>query len=95
MKAPQLEVKQSNLFIRPIFSDERKVRAFTPREEEVVRLLMEGLTDHEIARRMFISSYTVKVYMRTIKYNLGVSSRLDIIIFELGRRSLKARLNAS
>jgi DNA-binding CsgD family transcriptional regulator len=51
----------------------------TPREQETVELLFEGLTSKEIANRMKISPNTVKVFLRLVMVKLGVSTRSGII----------------
>jgi non-specific serine/threonine protein kinase len=45
------------------------------RELEVVRLLVEGLSDREIGERLFISQYTVSRHVAGILNKLGVNSR--------------------
>jgi DNA-binding CsgD family transcriptional regulator len=45
------------------------------REVEVLRLVAEGLTDTEVAERLFISPRTVGQHLRSIYNKLGVSSR--------------------
>jgi predicted ATPase/DNA-binding CsgD family transcriptional regulator len=47
----------------------------TRRELEVLRLLVEGLSDREIAERLFISPYTVMRHVAGILGKLGVPSR--------------------
>jgi DNA-binding NarL/FixJ family response regulator len=47
----------------------------TPREAEVLRLLAEGMTDHEIGARLSISRNTVASHTRAIYGKLGVTTR--------------------
>jgi DNA-binding CsgD family transcriptional regulator len=51
----------------------------TPREQEAVELLFEGLTSKEIASRMKISPNTVKVFLRLVMVKMGVSTRSGIV----------------
>ena len=45
------------------------------REVEVLRLVAEGLTDAQVAARLFLSPYTVKAHLRTIYGKLDAPSR--------------------
>jgi DNA-binding CsgD family transcriptional regulator/tetratricopeptide (TPR) repeat protein len=47
----------------------------TPREQEVLALLTEGLPDREISRRLFISERTVHHHVSAVLAKIGVSSR--------------------
>jgi DNA-binding NarL/FixJ family response regulator len=47
----------------------------TTREVEVLRLVAEGLTDAEVAARLFLSPRTVSTHLRAIYGKLDVSSR--------------------
>jgi len=49
----------------------------TPRESEVHELLAQGLTNEEIAKRLYISLSTTKVHVKHIYEKLGVRSRLE------------------
>jgi ATP/maltotriose-dependent transcriptional regulator MalT len=49
----------------------------SPRETEVFQLLGEGLSNRDIAQRLFISEVTVKVHVRRIFEKLGVRSRTE------------------
>jgi DNA-binding CsgD family transcriptional regulator/tetratricopeptide (TPR) repeat protein len=49
----------------------------TPRELEVLRLLVQGHSNRQIAERLFISSKTASVHVTNILTKLGVHSRLQ------------------
>jgi DNA-binding CsgD family transcriptional regulator len=50
----------------------------TQREQETVKLLLQGLTSKEIAGRMGISANTVKAFVRLVMIKMGVSTRSGI-----------------
>ena len=45
------------------------------REAEVLRLVAGGLTDAQVAERLFLSPYTVKAHLRSVYGKLGVENR--------------------
>lgn len=57
------------------------MRLLTKREEDVVRLLAEGLQNREIARELNLSEHTIKNYLFRIFDKLGVSSRVELILY--------------
>src|SRR6266545_412287 len=52
--------------------------ALTPREREVALLVADGLTNVELARRLYISPKTAAVHVSNILHKLGVASRTEV-----------------
>jgi DNA-binding CsgD family transcriptional regulator len=79
-RVAQLAQVRSQLGMAPLAGD-RPVTgpgALTPREREVALLVAEGLTNAELARRLYISPRTAAVHVSNILRKLGVSSRTDV-----------------
>jgi DNA-binding NarL/FixJ family response regulator len=51
----------------------------TPREEQVVALVAEGLGNRPIARELNLSEHTIKKYLFRIFEKLGISSRVELV----------------
>lgn len=58
----------------PIFEE------LTPREAEVLSLMVKGMGNNEIAKVLVISPYTVKSHVGSILARLGVASRTEAIV---------------
>jgi DNA-binding CsgD family transcriptional regulator len=52
--------------------------SLTPTELDVVRLLSEGLTNNDIATRLFISPRTVQTHLTHVYTKLGLTSRVQL-----------------
>ena len=59
---------------------EKMKEVLTLREQDVLRLLLKGSTNKEIANDLFISEKTVKSHLNKIFKKLNVSRRLDAIL---------------
>ena len=51
------------------------------REEQVAELVSEGLSNREIARQLRLSEHTVKNYLFHIFEKLGMSSRVELVLY--------------
>jgi DNA-binding NarL/FixJ family response regulator len=60
----------------------------SPREREIVDLLVQGQSNKEMANQLCLSGDTVKAHLQHIFRKIGVSSRLEAVVFFLtGRRA--------
>ncbi|GAA1093074.1 response regulator [Nocardiopsis composta] len=53
-------------------------RGLTEREKETVRAVAEGLTNIEVAERLFVSLSTVKTHLASVQAKLGARNRVEI-----------------
>jgi NarL family two-component system response regulator LiaR len=69
----------------PRMSEEDLAAAFdlTPREQEVLSLVVEGLSNPDIAERLVISRSTAKAHVSNILSKMGVSNRAEAIALAL------------
>jgi DNA-binding NarL/FixJ family response regulator len=59
--------------------------ALTEREEEILKLLAEGLSNAQIGTRLHLSENTIKFHLRNIYAKLGVSNRTEAALKYRGR----------
>jgi LuxR family transcriptional regulator, maltose regulon positive regulatory protein len=65
--------------LKPTRREARDGQALTPREQEVLDLVRQGLTNREIARTLWISESTVKVHVHHVLEKLGARSRTEAV----------------
>lgn len=58
-----------------------RIGTLTKREREVVTLVGEGLRNKQIAEKLFISETTVRHHITSIFNKLGVSNRLNLVMY--------------
>jgi DNA-binding CsgD family transcriptional regulator/DNA-binding Lrp family transcriptional regulator len=69
--------------------------AMTKSELAVAQLVADGLTNREIAERLFVSPHTVNTHLRHVFVKLGVKSRVDLTRLATERNSEPASETAS
>jgi DNA-binding NarL/FixJ family response regulator len=60
---------------------DKELDALTEREQDILDLIGEGLTNRQIAERMFLAEKTVKNYVSSLLAKLGLTSRTQAAIF--------------
>jgi DNA-binding NarL/FixJ family response regulator len=58
----------------------------TRREEDVARLVADGLKNHEIAQRLKAKEHSIRNYLYRIFEKLGVSTRVELILYAISHR---------
>ncbi|MCI3953135.1 MAG: hypothetical protein K0R53_2633 [Burkholderiales bacterium] len=58
-----------------------KLTALTPREKEIVRLIVGGASNKQVASALDISERTVKGHLSNVFQKLGVSDRLRLVLY--------------
>jgi DNA-binding NarL/FixJ family response regulator len=53
----------------------------TYREEQVVALVADGLTNRDVATELGLSEHTVKKYLFRIFDKLGISNRVELVLY--------------
>jgi DNA-binding CsgD family transcriptional regulator len=87
-KKPEVVVREVPVEVRisgPFVLDEARVRELqlTPRELEILGLIAEGLSNKEIAERVFVSENTVKTHASRVFDKLGARRRTEAV--QLGK----------
>jgi len=65
------------------------------REQEVAKLVATGMTNREIAKRLFISDRTAEAHVEHIRNKLSVRSRTEIATWAVERGLAKPSLESA
>ena len=71
------------------------VSILSKREQDVVRGVADGLSNREIANHLHLTEHTVKNYLFRIFDKLGVSSRVEVVLFAFGLSGAVPQLSAA
>lgn len=63
--------------------------SFSARESEIADLLARGLSEKEIAEKLFISPATVNNHTRNIREKFGLTKNSEIILLYIAHRNKK------
>jgi DNA-binding NarL/FixJ family response regulator len=79
--------------VKPLrLQDARGANILTEREEKVVHLVAEGLTNKQISAELDLSEHTVRNYLFKIFDKLGVSTRVELVLYCLQDKSTPQQL---
>ena len=74
-------------------ADEENLLSYlTPREEEVLELLTQGITYKGVASKLFISETTVKTHVNNIFQKLQVSDRTQAVLYAINNGFLSKKI---
>jgi DNA-binding NarL/FixJ family response regulator len=68
-------------FSKVMTSTRRTARQLTPRESEIARLAVLGVSTRDIADRLAVKQGTVKIHLHSIYDKLSVGGRLGLVLF--------------
>ena len=63
----------------------RAMALLTRRQQEVVRCVAEGMSNHGISIKLKLSEHTVKNYIFQLYEKLGLSSRVELVLYSLSQ----------
>lgn len=67
----------------------KRISSLTERERQVIGLITEGLKNRQIAERLFISPTTVTHHLSSIYSKLGVTDRLELVVYAFANKLAK------
>lgn len=80
---PELVRKLQEQSAPEISKDPAKRWSLTPRELDIVSVIVAGYTNKDIAQKYSISEQTVKHHLTSIYDKLGISNRLELALFAI------------
>jgi DNA-binding NarL/FixJ family response regulator len=82
--APSITRRLVERFARPqtaVSLPDTPLSSLTPREQEVLRLVSRGLSNAEIAEKLFLSEATVKTHVAHLLQKMGLRDRVQAVVY--------------
>lgn len=86
---PRLSPEAAQVLIQEVREPDRLGFDLTGREQEILKLMVDGLQNTAIASRLIVSSSTVKFHVSNILSKLGVSTRTEAVAIALKNKLVK------
>ncbi|UCH61167.1 MAG: response regulator transcription factor [Anaerolineales bacterium] len=86
---PTLAPEAVQALVQPVSNEPPIGEDLTRRENEVLALLVKGMSNPEIAEHLYLSRATVKVHVSSILSKLGVSNRAEAVALAIQNKLVK------
>jgi NarL family two-component system response regulator LiaR len=86
---PSLSPEAAQVLIKNVNEPVDKQPDMTGREKEILALMVEGLSNNEIAERLIVSQSTVKFHVSNILSKLGVTGRTEAVALAIKHHLVK------
>ncbi len=86
---PTLAPEAAQALMHAATHQDSPVESLTPRQTEVLELMVKGMRNPEIADRLTVSEATVKHHVRAILEKLGVSNRSEAVAVAIRQKIVR------
>ena len=86
---PSLSPEAAQVLIEAVNEPSQPESDMTEREREILALMVEGKSNNEIAKCIFVSQSTVKFHVSNVLSKLGVSSRTEAVALAIKHHLVK------
>ena len=86
---PSLSPEAAQVLIHNVSEPTQPYTEMTVREKEILALMVEGLSNNEIAERLIVSQSTVKFHVSNILSKLGVTGRTEAVALAIKHHLVK------
>jgi NarL family two-component system response regulator LiaR len=86
---PSLSPEAAQVLIQKVNEPSSPGQDMTEREKEILALMVEGLSNNEIAERLIVSQSTVKFHVSNILSKLGVTGRTEAVALAVKHHLVK------